>query len=310
MMNDHKYYRDLLKAHYPGLEIEGTPVPSGQRLVYFARFDDFKREEAEGTKLYPWSSWGAVVLKVSNADDTNWSSRASQEIAILNSFNSDYFTSFHHNEILSFDPETENIIHPKLLITIEERIDGEPLVNLLEDYSSEASVRWLIIELIKGLRLLWEHEHQYVHRDLKPENILVRKNGGIVIIDLGIVREAGQDGLTVTASEFGPCTPAYASPEQAKNDKLNINYKSDIFSLGVLCYFLLTKKNPFVTNKDITAGEVLKNVCELVPPALGELGFNVTDELSRIVEKMMAKQPYQRYRKVNLLLSDLNNNME
>lgn len=101
-----------------------------------------------------------------------------------------------------------------------------------------------------GATHIWNLKPARVHRDLKPANILVRDDNTICLIDLGIAREEGAKGNTLTYAQVGPCTPAYASPEQAKNDKQNITFKSDFFSIGIIIYELLSGSNPFC--KDIS----------------------------------------------------------
>ncbi len=303
---DSQKYQNILRSHFPGIQITGTPLTSGQRLVYFATFDDFLRNEPEGEKLMTWSNWGNTVVKLSDANDESWASRSAQEIEILNSLNSPCFPQFYRHEVLSHDPETEFNLHPKLLVTIEEYIDGQPLSELLDYYSNERTIKNLLYKLITGLRVLWEHKQQYVHRDIKPENILIKPSGDVVIIDLGISRETGQSGVTVTAASFGPCTPEFASPEQAKNDKKNINYKSDIFSVGALAYFLVSKEYPFGDRKSGSGlMEVLDNVVSHHPTELHKLRPDISVQFSKTIEKMIAKKPYQRFRQVDKLLLQL-----
>ncbi|MEI2421378.1 hypothetical protein V6O07_13980, partial [Arthrospira platensis SPKY2] len=103
---------------------------------------------------------------------------------------------------------------------------------------------------------------------------------------------------------FGPCTPYYASPEQAINDKRNITFKSDLFSLGVIAYEMLSKHNPFhFSDESNYPDEVLERVCTHIPPPLDNLG--VSEELSNIIFKMMNKEPYKRYRTPEKILDEL-----
>lgn len=96
---------------------------------------------------------------------------------------------------------------------------------------------------------------------------------------------------------MGPCTPAYASPEQLKNEKRFITYKSDFFSLGVLTYELLTGGNPFALSPVDPIDVVAHRALTLQPPALAGLGL-ASPELSALVERLMAKEPYMRPRTV------------
>ena len=133
---------------------------------------------------------------------------------------------------------------------------------------------------------------------------MIYPNGEVVIIDLGIIRETGQKGLTNSFADWGPCSTPYASPEQAVNDKRAISYKSDFFSLGVLAYELMTGKNPFAEQGDYNE-DVLEKVSNFEPPPLSE--NNVSSKLfSDLINKMMSKKPYQRPRIVRDITETLN----
>jgi len=176
---------------------------------------------------------------------------------------------------------------------------------MYDSFSAESEVAWFLVEMITALNILWDHDNRYVHRDIKPENILVKPDGSLVVIDLGIIRETGAQGVTMTMMPYGPCTPLYASPEQLKNDKKNINYKSDLFGLGVLAYTLLAKGNPFATSGSDALEDIVAKVLEYNPESLFEMGV-CSKVMSDVVEKLMQKSPYRRYRKVGSVIEELN----
>ncbi len=299
-LTDSPQCRELLSHLFPTLDIETNLRPSGQRLVYFCRFGN----GGQDTLQAHWDHWGPVVLKVSEDVHPTVIARLEKEREILNGLCSPFFPRLLYCDVFSNDPITDTRLPYRLFVTIEERIDGVPLTECRGTFSTEAAVARLMFELVEGLTLLWEHPQRIIHRDLKPDNILIRPNGRPVIIDLGIVREQGAAGLTGTHWDMGPCTPAYASPEQLKNAKRFITYKSDFYSLGVLTYELLTGGNPFALSPVDPIEVVAHRALTLQPPALEGLGL-ASPELSSLVERLMAKEPYMRPRTVRELKDTL-----
>jgi serine/threonine-protein kinase len=143
-----------------------------------------------------------------------------------------------------------------------------------------------------------------VHRDLKPENILIRPNGDVVVIDLGIVREAGTAGITATEAIHGPLSWPYCSPEQARNDKRAISFKSDFFSLGVIAYQLIAGFNPFNVSGQEHPARQREAILNLTPKPLVEVS-GCHEPTSTLVMKMLEKQPYQRPRTPEILIEEL-----
>lgn len=303
MLIDSEGLRLILCSHYPGLSITDVALRSGQRIVYFGEFSDFERPEAEDTILYDWSKWGKVAIKISDGTSASDVARMQNEISALIEIESTYYPKLFHFELLSFNPVTEEPLKPKLLVTVEERIDSVPLSSCLDKYDTESKVVDLLINLLTALKVLWDHPKRYVHRDIKPANILIKGSGEIVVIDLGIIRESGSVGLTNTYLPVGPCTLGFASPEQLKNDKKNITFKSDFFSLGVLCYTILSGENPFNKEGD-GVQDVIEKTMEYEPDPLSKYGLCST-EFADIVQKLMQKQPYKRFRDISALIERL-----
>jgi serine/threonine protein kinase len=298
-LTDSTALRVLLTHFFPGIQIQQNLRPSGQRLVYFCQFTS-----GEGLGA-GWEAWGDVALKISQDIAPFAIARLEKERDILNDLRSEYFPRLLYSQVFTEDPDdSEEKLEFRLFVTIEERIVGHPLCECRSAYLQESKTVDLLRRLLNGLRLLWENPRRIVHRDLKPDNIMIRPDGSPVIIDLGIVREEGTAGVTGTNMLIGPCTPGYASPEQLRNEKLGINYRSDMFSLGVIVHELLTGANPF-RRSDSEPWEVVSHRTqnETVTP-LEKLG-KASRDLSVLVESMMAKDAYRRPRTIDELMGKL-----
>jgi len=248
--------------------------------------------------------WGDVVLKVSEDDQSTVIARLEKERELLEELRSPHYPRLYFAGAFSSDPVTEARLGQRLFVTIEERIVGGHLGQRRHEFATEHSVVVLLSSLVQGLSSLWNHPRRIVHRDLKPENILIRPTGEPVVIDLGIVREQGASGLTGTHWNIGPCTPAYASPEQLTNNKLFINFKADFFSLGVIAYELLAGQNPFRKSPSDPLEVVIHRAINEHPPTLLSLG-KTGARTSVLVERLMAKEPYRRPRTVSALADEL-----
>ncbi len=142
------------------------------------------------------------------------------------------------------------------------------------------------------------HSLGVVHRDLKPSNIMIDKEGNARIMDFGIARSIRGLGLTREGITVG--TPAYMSPEQASGQ--DVDQRTDIWSLGVVIYEMLTGQLPF-RGKNEQA--VIHSILSHDPQPLTGLRSEVTQELGRIVEKTLAKSPDKRYTNITEMLADI-----
>ena len=136
-----------------------------------------------------------------------------------------------------------------------------------------------------------------IHRDIKPANIMIEPDGTVKIMDFGIAKSAGT-GMTSTGQVLG--TPNYMSPEQVKGRTLD--GRSDLFSMGVVLYEMLTGERPF-TGDNVTT--IIYKIVNEQPPAPRELDSTVHAGLSAIVMKALAKNRDERYQKGADLASDL-----
>jgi serine/threonine-protein kinase len=152
------------------------------------------------------------------------------------------------------------------------------------------------------LALQKAHEQGIVHRDIKPENILVTRKVEVKVADFGLSRYFAGEGPSTHLTQSGITlgTPLYMAPEQVQGQETD--HRTDIYSLGVTCYHLLTGEPPF---RGISAFDVaLKHVQEQ-PRPIHELRPDLPDALCAMVHKMMAKNPEERYQSAREILRDL-----
>jgi serine/threonine protein kinase len=143
-------------------------------------------------------------------------------------------------------------------------------------------------------------EEGLIHRDVKPENILITKRGRVKVADFGLCRFEGEDALNLTQSGVTMGTPLYMSPEQAQGHPLD--HRSDLYSLGVTYYFMLAGEPPF--RADSAVALALKHVRE-IPRSLLSHRPDLPLEIDRLVMKLMAKDPADRYQSAAMMLADL-----
>lgn len=314
MPHDSPQLRGHLTACLPSLVIDRVAAESGQRVVYFAHFDDSiipsdvplpDLESGDPEFLYGWGAWGTIVVKVVAGAGPDTLARLQAETAILQEVRPADFPKLLYSNLFTENPVTEVRLSEGLYVTIEEFIESEPLNEILDRYrGNESAIVDLAIGVANAICPLWDHPKRFVHRDIKPANILIRPSGKVVVIDLGIARETGAEGLTQDGWGRAPVTVGYAAPEQIANDKAAISFKSDFFGLGVLMYYLLSGERPFHPEPGMDMAEVAEATESFDPPILKDL-CNASEAFSAFVEKTMMKKPWQRHRTPQLFISEL-----
>ena len=154
----------------------------------------------------------------------------------------------------------------------------------------------IAIQIAHGLSKA--HEHGIVHRDIKPANIFITCDSVVKIIDFGLTKLAGQTKLTKAGTTLG--TTAYMSPEQAKGE--SIDHRTDIWSLGVILYEMLTGQMPFKGEYDQA---VLYSILNELPQPMSTLRPDVPQELEDILNRCLCKNPSDRYPGMVELATDL-----
>ncbi|MBW8010007.1 MAG: protein kinase [Chloroflexi bacterium] len=193
-------------------------------------------------------------------------------------------------------------IYGKRPYMVMEYINGPTLKHLIEDARKRqvrvplgASIR--MIQNI-GVGLSYAHGRNIAHRDIKPSNVLIERSGRVVLADFGLARLLSGKKQTVPGTLTG--TPAYISPEQAMGK--SGEGASDIYSLGVVFYELVTGQLPYDAEHQLAIA--MKHVNEPFPsPRL--IYPELPDQIAQIIQKAMAKTKEERYQSIDLLLQDL-----
>jgi serine/threonine-protein kinase len=179
-----------------------------------------------------------------------------------------------------------------------EYIQGVELRSLLVEGQPLGVPQALSIASQVAEGLGYAHQQGVVHRDIKPANIMVVADGPVKITDFGIARMRASADLTQTGVMLG--SPKYMSPEQVIGKRAD--HRSDIFSLGVILYEMLTGAAPFA-GENVTA--LMYQIVNFAPPAPSTLNAQVPEMLDFVVAKMLAKPLEERYQDARELARDL-----
>jgi serine/threonine-protein kinase len=179
-----------------------------------------------------------------------------------------------------------------------EYVEGENLKQLLQRTGAMPVRDVLLLGLQMARALAFAHARGLVHRDVKPQNVLLNDDGQAKMTDFGIARSVDVEGVTITGTVLG--TSEYIAPEQARGQR--VDAQTDVYSLGVVLYELLTGAVPYEGETFVTVA--LQHVNEPVPSVL-ERRPNAPPRLALAVEQAMAKSPDQRYESMDELIGEL-----
>jgi len=176
-------------------------------------------------------------------------------------------------------------------------VEGQSLKDVItgKDLPIERILE-IAIQVCEGLQAA--HERGIIHRDIKPSNILIDGHSRVRIVDFGLAAVSGSEQLTKTGSTLG--TIGYMSPEQIEGRETDA--RSDLFSLGVVLYELITKQNPFKRDSEAAT---LKAVSVDAPEPLARFKKGIPNGLQSIIDKVLEKEVKIRYQHADGLLSDL-----
>ncbi len=254
----------------PGYTIEKQLGRGGMARVYLARHTGLDR---------------LVAIKVLSKDldgDKSFSDRFMREARIVASLN-------HQNIITVHDVGVHNAFHYIAM----EYLPGETLDDKIKKKLDISQILGIIKQIASALD--FAHKKGIVHRDVKPDNILFREDGTAVLTDFGIARSAkSETRMTATGTVIG--TPHYMSPEQAQGQE--IGPWSDLYSLGIVLYEMLSGEVPF--DADSTIAVVFKHITEPVPDLPAPYA-----QYQPLVNTLLAKEPASRYQTGREVIADI-----
>lgn len=219
------------------------------------------------------------------------------------------------------DPSTKRRFHREAMAATQL---NDPHIVGIYDVSEDHGLQYMVMQYVKGTDLkayikkhypiplpqvidimeqvlsavATAHAHGIIHRDLKPQNILIDENKNVKITDFGIAVAVSQDSLTQTNTLMG--SVHYLSPEQARGSIAT--KQSDIYSLGIILFELLTRKVPFEGETAVSIA--LKHFREEIP-SVREQNKEIPQALENVIIKATAKEPAERYSSVNEMAADL-----
>jgi serine/threonine protein kinase len=219
--------------------------------------------------------------------------RFRNEAALLASLKHPYIVALH-----------DYIETPEGLYLIMEYVEGVTLDNYLQNISGpipEEKAKDIFLKLLDAFA--YAHAQGIVHRDIKPSNIMLLPDGEIKILDFGIAKnlQAEANNLTRTGMRIG--TIFYMSPEQIKGQE--VDARTDIYSLGITFFEMLTGRNPFPT--DLSEFDLSNKIVNENLPRLKIFYPNISEGMQMIIDKATAKKPQDRFQNIEELRSALVN---
>ena len=225
------------------------------------------------------------VLKEEFSEDTNFVTKFRSEAQAAAGLE-------HPNIVNIYDVGSENGIH----YIVMEYVEGITLKTYIEKKGQLNYKEALSIAIQVGRGIQAAHAKNIIHRDIKPQNIIISTDGKVKVTDFGIARAVSEN--TIHSDVMG--SVHYASPEQARNGY--VSNKSDIYSLGIVMYEMVTGRVPF--DGDSTVAVAIQHLQdEMVPPST--YAPNLPISLEKIIQKCTQKSPDRRYDSMESLLIDL-----
>ncbi|MCZ6652291.1 MAG: serine/threonine-protein kinase [Planctomycetota bacterium] len=266
---------------------------------------------------YEGETWALPLILVSSdpgqsleSDDSDFGfssdqviARLRREVAIMRKCDSPHLVKMGPINVSPL--EIENL---SILYFLEEFIDGDDLKRIVAQGPMAVwEIKKLGIHVATAIDDLWncDPSHQIIHRDLKPANVMRRTDtGDYVVLDVGLAFDLLDKSISLPGQV--PGTTLYFTPDQLETaKKRQMDYRTDMFALGVILYEAATGEHPFYTS-GMSTMDLFKSILHVKPKPVRDLRSDLPDELAEIVMRLLAKKPHLRYRTCESLLTALN----
>lgn len=281
----------------PNCQVIGKAMRGGQKIVFPCEIN----KERYAIKFILLQDM--VYGDEESSDDSDIEeirSRAERELSIMKRV-----SSYNLIKIGVIDLTHTEYGGQDLLYYSEEWVDGKDLSTILREKVTLPieDVLKLGVDIATAIGQIWE-ETKVVHRDIKPQNIIQRsRDGSYVLLDLGMAFDLEDKSLTKMG--YVPGTKLYFSPEQLDwKRKRDIDFRSDLFSLGVVMYQAITGSHPFY-KAGMDDNELFRRIIYENPIQPILIRANIPQEVNDIIMRLLGKVPNTRYRKVSLLINKL-----
>lgn len=272
---------------YPRHNLETKLDSGGQKEVFKGEFDG---ED--------------IVLKTIIAEDWEATKRAELEIRAMKEIDS--------NIMVGLRQDFQDVIDDhEVFVMVEEFVPGGTLQDKLQEDGPSVELAARVGREV--LTVLQEfNEQDFVHRDIKPKNIMIQPDGGVRLLDVGIVRSIGETetDLTPTDRPAAPGTPGFRAPEQMVNDKGRQDTRTDVFSLGITMFATMTGVHPYDVDGMDLQEAIQAGTHRSLSDQFPNPGVDGLQELEWYVHKMIETKMHRRFLTPEMALNELERVME